>query len=92
MPSASDWGPTAEPARTYRRCDATSEQSCSAWRSPATSAAVSLPLTRLGLARIARPCNIAIVPLAFGRWEIERELVGKLRPVLNREHSKRGLG
>jgi predicted GIY-YIG superfamily endonuclease len=32
-------------------------------------------------------CTIAIVPLAFGRWELERELVGEMRPVLNREHS-----
>ena len=30
---------------------------------------------------------IAIVPLAFGRWELERELVREMRPVLNREHS-----
>jgi predicted GIY-YIG superfamily endonuclease len=32
-------------------------------------------------------CSIAIVPLALGRWELERELVGEIRPVLNREHS-----
>jgi predicted GIY-YIG superfamily endonuclease len=32
-------------------------------------------------------CSIAILPLALGRWELERELVHELRPTLNREHS-----
>ncbi len=47
--------------------------------SPADEARISAHLTT---------CTIAIVPLALGRWELERELVGELRPVLNREHSK----
>jgi predicted GIY-YIG superfamily endonuclease len=32
-------------------------------------------------------CSIAIMPLALGRWELERELVHELRPQLNREHT-----
>ncbi len=32
-------------------------------------------------------CTVAILPLAFGRWELERELVHELRPMLNREHA-----
>jgi predicted GIY-YIG superfamily endonuclease len=46
--------------------------------SPADEARISAHLST---------CTIAIVPLAFGRWELERELVGEMRPVLNREHS-----
>jgi predicted GIY-YIG superfamily endonuclease len=33
-------------------------------------------------------CSIAILPLAFGRWELERELVHEMQPVLNREHAQ----
>ncbi len=29
-------------------------------------------------------CTIAILPLSLGRWELERELVRRLRPMLNR--------
>jgi len=32
-------------------------------------------------------CTVAIVPLAFGRWELERHLVQTHRPLLNREHT-----
>jgi predicted GIY-YIG superfamily endonuclease len=32
-------------------------------------------------------CSIAILPLSFGRWELERELVHELQPALNREHA-----
>ena len=32
-------------------------------------------------------CTVAVVPLAFGRWELERHLVQKHRPLLNREHT-----
>lgn len=46
--------------------------------SPADEARISAHLST---------CTIAIMPLAFGRWELERELVGEMRPVLNREHS-----
>jgi predicted GIY-YIG superfamily endonuclease len=33
-------------------------------------------------------CMVAIMPLAFGRWELERELVHEMHPVLNREHAQ----
>lgn len=33
-------------------------------------------------------CTIAILPLSFGRWELERELIHELGPVLNREHAR----
>lgn len=35
-------------------------------------------------------CSIALIPLAFGRWELERDLVRELRPILNREHAANG--
>jgi hypothetical protein len=45
--------------------------------SPADESAISAYLAT---------CAIAILPLALGRWELERELVHELRPILNREH------
>jgi predicted GIY-YIG superfamily endonuclease len=47
--------------------------------SPADESAISTYLSR---------CSVAILPLAFGRWELERELVHDLRPALNREHAR----
>jgi predicted GIY-YIG superfamily endonuclease len=46
--------------------------------SPADEASISAHLAT---------CSIAILPLAFGRWELERELVHELLPILNREHA-----
>jgi hypothetical protein len=31
--------------------------------------------------------SVVVISLALGRWELERELVGALRPMLNREHA-----
>jgi len=32
-------------------------------------------------------CTVAVVPLSFGRWELERHLVQELGPLLNREYA-----
>jgi predicted GIY-YIG superfamily endonuclease len=37
-------------------------------------------------------CSMAIMPLTFGRWELERELVHEMHPVLNREHAQPMIG
>lgn len=45
------------------------------------------PLDEAAISAYLATCSIAILPIAFGRWELERELVHELRPTLNREHS-----
>ena len=45
------------------------------------------PADEASISAFLATCSIAILPLALGRWELERELVHELRPTLNREHT-----
>jgi predicted GIY-YIG superfamily endonuclease len=45
------------------------------------------PINEASISDFLSSCTVAIVPLAFGRWELERHLVQTHRPLLNREHT-----
>jgi predicted GIY-YIG superfamily endonuclease len=45
------------------------------------------PIDEAAISDFLSSCTVAIVPLAFGRWELERHLVQTHRPLLNREHA-----
>jgi hypothetical protein len=45
------------------------------------------PINEASISDFLSSCTLAIVPLVFGRWELERHLVQKHRPLLNREHA-----
>jgi hypothetical protein len=45
------------------------------------------PINEASISDFLMSCTVAIVPVAFGRWELERQLVQTRRPLLNREHA-----